>query len=77
MNDMDSLFIGIFVVGASLKDLHGKELSPLDKTGGCRPLFLDNLDINEAKVCVTIGIDWKTLVIGVWGCEGSHEHPGW
>ena len=48
---MDSLsFIGIFVVGASLKDLHGEELSPLDKAGGCRPLFLDNLDVNEAKV---------------------------
>ena len=48
---MDSLsFIGIFVVGASFKDLHGEELSSLDKACSCWPLFLDNLNVNEAKV---------------------------
>ena len=50
-------------------------MSPFDETGGCGPLFFDNLNVYQAKISIAIGINWLTLISSVRTSEGCNEHP--
>ena len=69
--------ISISVIRASLKNLERKKLSLVDKAGCSRPFFLDDLNVEETEVSVTVGVNWQTLIVSVRTGQGSDEHPAW